>query len=52
MGKRKSAKSVERNLIFVGVNPDGARGKWGTIKKAVRDTAASVLTMQETKCKD
>ena len=43
-------KSVERNLIFGGVNPDGARGKWGTIKKAVRDTGASIWTMQETKC--
>ena len=43
--------NVERDLIFGGVNPDSARGKWGTIQKAVRDTGASVWTMQETKCK-
>ena len=42
---------MERNLIFGGVNPDGARGKWPTIQKAIRDSGASVWTMQETKCK-
>ena len=49
-GKRKCVKSVERNFIFGGVNVNGARGKWGTIRKAVRDTGASVWFMQETKC--
>ena len=49
-GKRKYAKTVKNTLIFGGVNPDGARGKWPTIKKAIRDTGASVWTMQETKC--
>ena len=42
---------MERDLIFGGVNPDGAQGKWATIKKAVKDTGASVWMMQETKCK-
>ena len=41
---------MEKSLIFGGLNPDGARGKWGTIKKAVRDTGASIWMMQETKC--
>ena len=48
--KRKSAHILEKHLIFLGVNPDGAKGKWGTIKKAVRDSGASVWMMQETKC--
>ena len=42
---------MERNLIFGGINPDGARGKWPTIQKAIRDSGASVWMMQETKCK-
>ena len=50
-GKRKSVKSVEKCLIVGGVNPDGARGKWITIKKAVKESGASVWSMQETKCK-
>ena len=33
-----------------GVNANGARGKMGTIKKAVKDIGASVWFMQETKC--
>ena len=41
---------MEKDLVFGGVNADGARGKWGTIKKAIRDTGASVWFMQETKC--
>ena len=41
---------METYLIVGGVHPDGAMGKWGTIKKAVRDSGASVWTMQETKC--
>ena len=42
---------MEKTLVFGGVNPDGAKGKWGTIKKTVRDCGASVWMMQETKCK-
>ena len=49
-GKRKSVYVVDKNVIFGGVNPDGARGKWGTIKKAVRESGASIWMMQETKC--
>ena len=49
-GKNKNVKVVNKSLVFGGVNPDGAKGKWATIKKAVRDTGASVWTMQETKC--
>ena len=48
--KRKSVQIVAKTLCFGGVNADGARGKIGTIKKAVRDSGASVWMMQETKC--
>ena len=41
----------KKTLFFRAVNPDGAMGKWGTIKKAIIDTGASVWMMQETKCK-
>ena len=43
-------KTVTNALVFGGVNPDGAMGKWATIKKAVWDTGASVWIMQEAKC--
>ena len=46
----KSVLIVEINLCIGGVNIDGARGKIGTIKKAVRDIRASLFMMQETKC--
>ena len=42
---------VGNTCICGGVNPDGAKGKFATIKKAVKDTGASVWTMQETKCR-
>ena len=48
-GKHKSVKSVEKTLIFGGVNVDGARGKWGTVKRVVKNTGVSVWMMQETK---
>ena len=48
-GKRKSVKCVEKDLIFGGINPDGALSKITTIKKAMRETKAAVWTMQETK---
>ena len=48
-GKRNSIKSVEKDLIFAGVNPDGAMSKLTTIRKAIRDTNAAVWMMQETK---
>ena len=37
-------------LIFAGVNPAGARSKWTTWKKIIRQSDASLWTMQETKC--
>ena len=37
-------------LIFAGVNPAGARSKWPTWKKIIRQSNASLWTMQETKC--
>ena len=49
-GKRPSVKSVEKNLVIGGLNPDGAISKWTTIKKAIRETGAGVWMMQETKC--
>ena len=36
-------------MVFAGVNPAGARSKWATWKKIVKETKASVWTMQETK---
>ena len=49
-GKRgKRVKNVCINLIFGGVNPDGAMSKLTTIKKAIRETGSGVWTMQETK---
>ena len=48
-GKRKSVKIVEKQLIFGGLNPDGALSKLTTIKKTIRETACSVWMMQETK---
>ena len=48
-GKRNSNKNVKKSLVLVGINPDGAKSKWTTIKKLVRDTNATILTMQETK---
>ena len=48
-GKRNSHKNVTKSLVLVGINPDGAKSKWTTIKKLIRDTNATILTMQETK---
>ena len=49
-GKRNSAKHVLKKLIVSGFNPNGAKSKWTTIKKFIRDTQSAVITMQETKC--
>ena len=48
-GKRKSVKVVEKNLVFGGVNPDGALSKITTLRKAIRETGVGVWMMQETK---
>ena len=39
-----------KNLVFVGFNPDGAKSKFTTSKRLVRETNCAVVTMQETKC--
>ena len=41
---------MERSLVFGGANVDGARGKWGTIVKAIIYSRSDVWMMQETKC--
>ena len=43
-------KNFSSLLVFAGVNPAGARSKWPTWKKIIRQSEASVWTMQETKC--
>ena len=43
-------KKLQRNLVFGGANVDGARGKWGTIIKAIIDSKSDIWMMQETKC--
>jgi hypothetical protein len=42
-------KSVERDLVFGGVNPNGALSKLTTIRKTIRETKAAVWMMQETR---
>ena len=48
-GKRKSVRSLEKEVIFGGLNPDGAMSQITTIRKAMRDLGVSVWMMQETK---
>ena len=40
---------MERNLIFGGVNPNGALSKITTIRKTIRETQSAVWMMQETR---
>ena len=49
-GTRISAKVATKYLIFAGVNPAGARAKWNTWRKVIRQSQATVWTMQETQC--
>ena len=37
-------------MILAGFNPDGAKSKMTSIKKLIRETKASIVTIQETKC--
>ena len=46
-GKRKSVRSLEKEVIFGGLNP--VMSKITTIRKAMRDLGVSVWMMQETK---
>ena len=41
--------SVEKTLVFGGINPDGVLSKITTIRKAIREIGAGVWMMQETK---
>ena len=49
-GKRNCATVATKSLVFAGVNPAGARAKWNTWRKVIRQAEASVWTMQETQC--
>ena len=49
-GKRSNMKTYMKSLVAVGVNPAGARSKWSTWMKVIRETGASLWFMQETKC--
>ena len=42
-------KTVERDVIFGGVNPNGALSKLTTIRKTIRETRSAVWMMQETR---
>ena len=39
-----------KSVVFAGVNPAGARSKWPTWQKVIREAGANIWTMQETKC--
>ena len=43
-------KAVVKTLVAVGVNPAGARSKWSTWEKVIKETGATLWFMQETKC--
>ena len=49
-GKRLDIKAVVKTLVAVGVNPAGARSKWSTWEKVIKETGATLWFMQETKC--
>ena len=43
-------KAIVKTLVAVGVNPAGARSKWSTWEKVIKETGATLWFMQETKC--
>ena len=47
---RNSAKNIIKSLVFVRFIPDGAKSKFATIKRLIRETNCAVVTKQETKC--
>ena len=51
-GKRKSAKSIKKNIRFLGVNAAGLRPKLTTFKKIVSELKPSLFFIEETKYKD
>ena len=49
-GPRPNKKPVTKYVVFVGANVAGAKSKWKSWKKVIKDTKASVFFLQETKC--
>ena len=49
-GPRPNKTKFTKNLVFVGANVAGARSKWKSWRKVIKDTKASVFFVQETKC--
>ena len=47
-GKRLNMSASVKTLVAVGVNPAGARSKWATWEKVIKDTGATIWFMQET----
>ena len=51
-GKRKSRKSFQKSLRFLGVNSAGLRSKMLTFKKVINELKPSVFFLEETKFKE
>ena len=49
-GTRPNMKAFIKTLVAVGTNPAGARSKWSTWEKVIKETGATIWFMQETKC--
>ena len=49
-GPRPNKKPVTKYVVFVGTNVAGAKSKWKSWKKVIKDTKASVFFLQETQC--
>ena len=49
-GPRPNKKAVTKHITFVGANIAGARSKWKSWRKIIKETNASVFFVQETKC--
>ena len=49
-GPRPNKKPLTKHVIFAGANINGAKSKWKSWKKVVKDTKATVFFVQETKC--
>ena len=47
---RKNAQKRINSINLIGFNPNGAKSKWPSIKKCIRDLKSNVITIQETKC--
>ena len=49
-GPRPNKKPVTKHVVFAGANINGAKSKWKSWKKVIKDTKANVFFVQETKC--